>query len=768
MNYRKRFLSLFLLMVSSVLITVCSTVYLLYNVTLNQQKQRLQESAQSRARIVEALVDYHIGELRTKSGDLFDIQESLSLTLQQLLTAHQRFRGFGETGEFTLARLDEDQMIFLMRHRHSNVAWPKPLPLQSPLAEPMSLALSGVSGTIIGQDYRGETVVAAHEPVLFFSSDARDIERWGIVAKIDLAEIREPFQRAVYISVVCALVLICGSVFIFVKISDPILKVLSERNENLEKLVEVRTHEMQQANEELHREIQQRQRVAEELQLQSRVLESVAEGVSVSDTAGNIVFTNAAFQNMFRYDRHELIGRNITSLMAFSTEENEEILKGIMSSFLVSGKWKGELEQRRKDGTEFTSLTHMSNLNTADHTYWISVQMDISERKALENRLAQSQKMEAIGTLAGGIAHDFNNVLAVVKGYTELLQVEIGDKKYQRYLGNIHKSTLRAIDLVEQILIYSRADKQEVHPTLIAPIVKEAMKLVRRTIPATVKIDDQIEDCPAILCNATQIHQIIVNLCTNAYHAMMDTGGNLQVSLMDMQMDSEHAGQLGLQGTYVHLCVEDSGTGIPRNILDKIFDPYFTTKEVGKGTGLGLSVVQGIVETYNGVINVDTELGHGTRFDIYLPTVESAPIEENEVLNPREGSARILVIDDEEELLTLYNISLKKLSYRVTAFTDSWNAMEAFSRDPHGFDIIFTDQNMPKLSGLQLCARVREIRKDIPIIMASGYSEMTTPERLKDVGIGRLFSKPVNIAELTHTIQQLVEGEPINVSEVDS
>jgi signal transduction histidine kinase len=389
-----------------------------------------------------------------------------------------------------------------------------------------------------------------------------------------------------------------------------------------------------------------------------------------------------------------------------------------------------------------------------------------NEKKQLENQLRQAQKMEAIGTLAGGIAHDFNNILAAIMGHTELALMQLEQKEQaQRCLSEVLSASDRAKDLVSQILSFSRQSDSELKPLHIAAIVKEALRLIRSTLPTTIGINRMIESQESIIVgNATQIHQILMNLCTNAAHAMENRDGTLTVELRAMEIGfADLAAKpdipAGLApGNYVCLSVADTGHGIPSHLLGRIFDPYFTTKEKDVGTGLGLAVVQGIVQNHGGVIDVSSTEDQGTRFNIYLPRVESAIKDEVKTLRalPR-GRENILFVDDDPTLAELGGRLLTTLGYRVVTETVPQRALEMFLDRPQAFDLIITDLIMPGLTGEALAAEILRHSPRTPILVCTGYSERMSEDQLIQIGLKGILYKPIAIHHLAQVIRQVLD-----------
>lgn len=385
------------------------------------------------------------------------------------------------------------------------------------------------------------------------------------------------------------------------------------------------------------------------------------------------------------------------------------------------------------------------------------------ERARLEEQLRQAHKMEAIGTLAGGIAHDFNNILASIIGYSDMALEDLPPHSPVREpIEQVISSGYRARDLVSHILSFSRQRGQKRESVEIHKIVAEGLKLLRASIPTTIDIQQDVDPtCGYVLADPTQIHQIILNLCTNGAQAMERSGGILHVSLSRLEVtESERPLSAELKlGSYVCLTVQDNGVGIEQQHIDKIFDPYFTTKEVGKGSGMGLAVVLGIVKQHDGVITVDSRPGEGSAFTVYFPSIQREKQEkvDSHVLPIEKGDESILVVDDEQAIVTLNKARLERLGYKVTAETNSTKALDLFRSNPNDFDLILSDQTMPGLTGENLAKEAISIRPDIPVIICSGYSSQMDPEKANVSGIGAFIMKPVEYSVLARTIRQILD-----------
>ena len=385
------------------------------------------------------------------------------------------------------------------------------------------------------------------------------------------------------------------------------------------------------------------------------------------------------------------------------------------------------------------------------------------EREELESQLRQAQKMEAVGTLAGGIAHDFNNILAAILGYTELALMDVPQgAQLHENLAEIRKAGMRAKDLVQQILAFSRKAEERKRPIRLAPIIKEALKMLRASIPVTVDIRSRLDiEEDTVLADPTQIHQIMMNLCTNAAHAM-ENGGILDVSLKGFHQGEgmESAFAALPPGDYLHMRVSDTGRGIPPELLEKIFDPYFTTKDKGSGTGLGLAVVHGIVTSLGGAMFVQSEMGKGSTFDIVLPKAATGTSDllSEENREPAYGNERILFVDDEESVIRVGRQMLERLGYTVTAFSNPLEALKVFKDAPDAFDLIVTDMTMPDMTGDRFASEVMTVRPDAPVILCTGYSERITEDEAEKMGIKAFAMKPLAIRELAATVRRVLDG----------
>ncbi len=385
----------------------------------------------------------------------------------------------------------------------------------------------------------------------------------------------------------------------------------------------------------------------------------------------------------------------------------------------------------------------------------------IAEKDKAQAQLIQAQKLEAIGSLAGGIAHDFNNILASVLGFTELALDEAPKASLlEENLKEVYLAGKRAKELVSQILAFARQSDEKISPVQPSKIANEVLKFLRSTIPTTVEIRQDIDSRSIIMGNATQVHQLLMNLCTNAAQAMEDSGGVLEIKMKDVVLDKAAESSISniLKKDYLHIEVSDTGAGIPADIICSIFDPYFTTKGPGKGTGLGLAVVHGIVEKYNGNISVDSTPGKGTAFKIYLPIAKKSNIHRpHKTEKLPQGTERILIVDDEVSIAKMCSRILENLGYVVTARTSSIEALALFKTKPAEFDLIISDMTMPNMTGDNLAVEMMKIRPDIPVVLCSGYSNKISDETIDGIGIKAFIYKPILRNDLAHTVRKVLD-----------
>ena len=512
--------------------------------------------------------------------------------------------------------------------------------------------------------------------------------------------------------------------------------------------------------------LEQRTRQLQEAEKRYRsIFENAVEGIFQSALDGRYITVNPAFAKMCGYESPERMMADVVYIEKhFYVSENHQEIKRLLEK---EGRIR-ELETafRRQDGSRLWASVNATAVRDekGNTLCYEGTVVDITERKRLEARIIQSQKMEAVGTLAGGIAHDFNNILASIIGYTELATLkgisegsQVGD-----CLDQVLKASQRARDLVKQILFFSRQSDVEKKPVQLTPIIKETVKFLRATLSTNIEIKRRISaTSDVVLADPIQIHQVLMNLCTNAAHAMRQEGGVLKIAMTDMDADdpSESLSAPHGNGCFLNLSVSDTGHGIDPEHLDKIFDPFFTTKSPGEGTGMGLSVVYGIVKDLNGNITVQSEQNKGTTFSVSLPRCEEpfVPSSPLPLSSLPTGSECVLLVDDEESLVNMVQDMLQYLGYKVIPAVGSMEALDAFRTLPEKFDLVITDLTMPKMSGFALADELLKIRSDIPIILCTGLGQAITIKEAISRGIRQVLMKPFTMENCSIIVREILD-----------
>jgi len=507
----------------------------------------------------------------------------------------------------------------------------------------------------------------------------------------------------------------------------------------------------------------------------SCIITSAMESIITLDEHRRIQLFNPASEQMFGCSETEAMGQSIDRFIALTNSDknqnNSDVLEQHSIVSILEGRMR-TINGIRINGEVFPVEASIAKVRSGNEELYTIILRDITERlkseekqRNLQSQLLQSQKMEAVGSLAGGIAHDFNNILSVIIGNAELVKLKLNPKhRAMKHIEEVISASDRAQELVRQILAFSRKQDAQFRPVRLHYILREGMRLLRASLPATIEIKVDLPlNGPLILGDATQIHQLIMNLCTNAAQAMEGINGKLSLRQKNVEFDDRailYHPDLK-KGQYAMFTVQDTGLGMDGFTLKRIFEPFFTTKAPGKGTGLGLAIVHAIIKSHGGAIKVQSQVGKGTQVDVYLPVYEG---EEESIKSeqPKEsfGSAeRIMIVDDEEQLLSVLSETLKGLGYQVFPFIKPVEALRAFEENPAGFDLVITDQTMPLMTGIFLASRIRQLRDNMPIILMTGYDQLEDPKKLEALGIQTILLKPFRKGVLGETIRKiLVKG----------
>lgn len=481
---------------------------------------------------------------------------------------------------------------------------------------------------------------------------------------------------------------------------------------------------------------------------------------------GRFAEVNAAGLAAFGYTREEAIGRTSVELGIWADMAERERYLDLLKAH---GSFSGyEATMQRRNGEQFTALYSGSLIRIDGQTYSLNTLQDITLQKQAEIRLRQSQKIELLGNLAGGIAHDFNNILTGMLGNIELARLDLpATHSARQWIDRIGATAGHARNLVQQILTFSRMEEGKLIPTRIQPVIEAAIQLMRTTVPSMMKIESHVHpDCLPVLADETQIHQVVMNLCTNAWHALPEHGGLITVDLDPVtEVPETLSRQIGVKtGPAVRLRVRDNGCGMDATTLQRIFEPFFTTKDTGKGTGLGLAVTHGIVKSHGGTITVESFPGHGSVFEIWLPAIadyQGEPQKPPASALPQGRNQHILFVDDEVEVSLALSELLRRIGYRVTHLLDPKEALARFRQDPAAFDLVLTDLAMPGMTGMELAEQIVKIRADIPLILLTGLIDLKQREGLLDSGVRTVLSKPVTLAELASTVAAQFSGSGV-------
>ncbi len=498
-------------------------------------------------------------------------------------------------------------------------------------------------------------------------------------------------------------------------------------------------------------------KAAEDPRLEAAV-EQLADGISITDGQGRILYANPAFSNFHESTPGEVLGRRFYELW------EKHWGKEFEATFRDGRRWKGRVTQRIKNENPRYMDVAIAPLQdeSGPAANFVAMQRDVTQEVQTEQHLRRIQKMKGLETMAGGIAHDFNSILSTIVINTEMALFDLGKSTAQKFLPLVLKAAEQGKELVKQIIAFSRLREQPRKPIKISPVLQESLRFLRSSLPKNIEIrEDLVTLSDVVLADPSQVHQILLNLCANAADAMGEEGGLLEVKLNVVDL---HPGVVATRpdlppGSYLRLTVRDTGEGMLPEVMEQIFDPFFTTKKAGEGSGMGLAVVHGLVESYGGAVDVYSQVGLGSTFHLYLPRVEDKP--EPGGLFPETltgNKERILLVDDEETQLFSIQSMLKRMDYRVTARRSSLDALSDFEKEPNGFDLVITDQTMPRMSGIKLAQALLEIRPDIPIILCTGYSEVVNLEEAKAKGVREFMLKPFSTGEMAEAIRRVLQS----------
>jgi PAS domain S-box-containing protein len=759
MSPKKRLLFLILIMVGACAAVMGVMTIVLYRHHIQEHREMLQVTAQSQVRLIEA-VARHDADLARLLRNADPDNDAAAESLGQIAKAYEPYDGFGETGEFMLARRDGDSIVFILRYRYGAVERPAPEPFDSDLAEPMRRALKGMSGTVIELDYRGETVLAAYEPVPALNL--------GIVAKMDMAEIREPFIRSGLSAATVALLVVLVGTTLFFRVGKPIIARLEAYSRELEG------------------EVEERKRTEEALQESEMRLSSFLENSAViawmKDEDGRHVFLSDNFQKQFQVDFNDWKGKTDFELWPREIAEefhrnDQEVLKRGQTIEIVE-------RATNPDGSSSWWLNSKFVFQDGSGKRYVGgLGVDITKRKqaeeqrlSLERQVQHAQKLESLGVLAGGIAHDFNNLLMVILGNSDMAMRNLSTPDIARdNIKEIEKASRRAAELSRQMLAYSGKGRFVVESVNLNEFVADMAHLLNVSISKKVELKYNFaKNPPTADCDAAQIRQIIMNLITNASEAVGDESGVIRLStgVVDCDRaslnDVHHALLAGLEqplseGPYVYLEVSDTGCGMDAETIEKVFDPFFTTKFTGRG--LGMAAVLGIVRGHKGAIKVQSEVGAGSTFTVLLPAGGSYPSKtaprkrDADQTGALRGRGTILVADDEESVRDVAEQILRTMGFDVLTASDGQEAIDIFSANADAIVCVLLDLTMPRMDGEQAFIELRRIRPDITVVLCSGYSEQDATRRFDGRGLAGFIQKPYNTAELEKKLMEVLPDD---------
>lgn len=707
------------------------------------------------------------------------------------------YTGLGKTGETVLAIQEKDSsFIFLAPTRFNKNAALNLKISKTDTSIAMTQVFKGNEQFLSQKyDYRNHKIWAVPKVI--------DGERWGMIVKVDIDEILSPIRNKqkehLLVSLAAVIIILISLVYVFLSIARPIktltsqaielskgnykipLKMSKSKDEigllnkafnTMSQNIIISHNHLTSKISELNSEISDRIKAETALQSSEERFKDLfiqsPIGLALCKMDGQLVSVNPAYASIIGYTINEVLKLSYWDVTPQKYEEDE---KKQLEKLNAHGKYGPyEKEYIHKDGTLIpVRLNGMIVSRDGEEFIWSSVE-DISdlrksekEKTELFEQLRQSHKMEAIGTLAGGIAHDFNNILSAILGYSDLaLQDSSENNDAKKHIEEIISAGNRAKELVKQILSFSRKETSKYSPVKVTSVLKEVIKLLRASTPSSIKIVSSIsEESGSVIGDATELHQVILNVCTNGAQAIGESRGTLKISLKPVVVEEKDIINEETEKTGVFECltITDDGIGISPENIEKIFDPYFTTKQTGKGTGMGLAVVSGIIKSYDGFVRVHSKVNEGTSIKLFLPQVKGVVAREisEDIVKPK-GCERILFIDDESMLVDVTKLHLEKLGYLVTGVTSSVKGVEIFIEDPDKFDLVITDFTMPEMNGEEVAKKILKASPNTPVIMCSGYNNKIDSEAANQIGISLLMMKPVNYSYLAKNIREILDN----------
>jgi len=586
-----------------------------------------------------------------------------------------------------------------------------------------------------------------YQTIISISTDSKLLSALDLIVAENENILKEQMIRLKWINYFVLIANIMGYLMIGIILLRPMLLRIKKQFESA-----------LQQNHVLAREVEERKRITYKKEQLATAVEQLAEIIVITDNNGVIEYVNPAFEKLTLYSKEEAIGKNMSFLK--SGKHDDEFYQSLWEDINNNRVWKGTISNRKKNGEIYEEITTISPILDDEDKIcnFVGVKYDVSREKELEKQLLQSQKMQAVGTMAGGIAHDFNNILASILGYTDLLKNKLGQpgSKERNYLDIISYSGNRAKDLVQQILLFSRQSEPEKQQEQLELIAADSVKLLRSTLPSTIEIRLNTEPYLGVFADETQLHQVIMNLCINASHAM-PSGGELNIELSgNIRLPDNKFPAMDSDKKYIRLDITDNGCGMDSDTVEHIFDPFFSTKDQGQGTGLGMSVVLGIVESHEGCIDIVSEIDKGTTVSVYFPTtLEPKLVGETVSREAEGGDEHIVVVDDETLILEYVKTLLEEKGYKITLFSNSEEALDFFEENPQGSDLLITDYTMLILNGIDLAKKLNSLNPKLPIILSSGFQSEFDGN---DKNIFQLLRKPYQPEVLRQTVRLAIDS----------